>query len=379
MGARKRNARPAPPLLSACLIVRDEAEMLPDCLASIRSVADEIVVVDTGSTDGTPEIARRAGARVSHFAWCDDFAAARNAAPDQAHGRWVLQIDADERLTAPGGGPADGAALRRALASPPRQVLAADALRVPLRNVAEGVEGTVPLPRLFPRRADRRYVRRIHETPWPPELHARFSRLEGYELLHLGYAPDVQEKRGKADRNLRLSEMAVRERPEDADSHYYYGRELDRAGRPAEALAQFAEAWNRMPPWAAGSVTWWFTVVALGEAFNANGNAELVVGWVGQLLGQFPNVAHLHFLRGDALRLLGRHDEAVQELRRAIELPPGAAVWEPWTTKAFAWNAIGAVCEEQGRPDLAVPMYRESLTLGPTTFAEERLAALAAN
>ena len=371
------HSTPSGPLLSACLIVRDEAEMLPDCLASLRGIADEIVVVDTGSTDDTPEIARRAGAEVSHFEWCDDFAAARNAALAQAHGRWVLQIDADERLMAPGGRPPEGAALHRWLTDPPPEIMSVDAVLLPLRSVANGVEEVLPVLRLFQRRADRRYVRRIHETPFPPDTPGRFARFEGIEFLHLGYAPDIQIARGKNERNLRLCELAVVERPDDPEMHYYYGFELNRAGRKGEALSQFAVAWNRMPAWAVGSGTWWLTAVALGEAFNENGNAELVLGWAETLLQRFPNVAHLHFLRGDALRLLGRYDEAIVCLRTALALPPAGVAWEPWTTKPFSWNAIGAIAEQVGGLGEAREAYRWSLAIGPTTFAQERLAALA--
>ena len=68
------------PLLSAALIVRNEEHHLGDCLASIRDLADEVVIVDTGSTDGTVALAERMGATVHHHAWHDDFAAARNVA-----------------------------------------------------------------------------------------------------------------------------------------------------------------------------------------------------------------------------------------------------------------------------------------------------------
>ena len=87
-----------PPLLTAALIVRDESAFLADCLASLSGIVDETVVVDTGSTDDTPDIARSFGARLAHHRWADDFSQARNVSLDLARGDWILYIDADERL-----------------------------------------------------------------------------------------------------------------------------------------------------------------------------------------------------------------------------------------------------------------------------------------
>ena len=84
--------------LSAAMIVRDEAARLGGCLRSLCGLADEVVVVDTGSTDGTPELAAGLGACVIAFPWRDDFAAARNEALAHARGRWILYVDADERV-----------------------------------------------------------------------------------------------------------------------------------------------------------------------------------------------------------------------------------------------------------------------------------------
>jgi hypothetical protein len=86
--------------LSVLLIARDEEASLGRCLASVKEVAHQIIVVDTGSTDRTVEIAREHGAEVHAFEWCDDFAAARNAALEHARGDWVLVLDADEELPA---------------------------------------------------------------------------------------------------------------------------------------------------------------------------------------------------------------------------------------------------------------------------------------
>jgi len=88
--------------LSACLIVKNEEKHLDRCLASVKPIVDEIVVVDTGSIDRTVEIAEKYGAKIGHFEWCDDFAAARNESLKLATGDWALWIDADEELDSNG-------------------------------------------------------------------------------------------------------------------------------------------------------------------------------------------------------------------------------------------------------------------------------------
>ena len=97
--------------LSLCMIARDEASFLERCLASAAPHVDEIIVVDTGSTDGTVRVARAAGAEVSEFEWVDDFAEARNASLRAASGDWILLLDCDEVIAE-----RDWSALRDAVA-----------------------------------------------------------------------------------------------------------------------------------------------------------------------------------------------------------------------------------------------------------------------
>jgi hypothetical protein len=111
------------PLLTAALIVRDEEAVLGPCLDSLAGLVDEVVIVDTGSTDATVSIARAHGAQVLHQAWTGDFSAPRNRGLDHANGAWVLYIDADERVA-----PLDPNDLKARLATSP-----AMALRVLLR------------------------------------------------------------------------------------------------------------------------------------------------------------------------------------------------------------------------------------------------------
>ncbi len=86
------------PLLTASLIVKNEEAFLGGCLASLKGVVDEIVIVDTGSTDRSREIGESTGARLYEFSWTGDFSAARNRALDLSNGQWILYIDADERV-----------------------------------------------------------------------------------------------------------------------------------------------------------------------------------------------------------------------------------------------------------------------------------------
>ena len=104
---------PEKPMLSICMIVRDEETTLPRCLKSVQDVADEVIVVDTGSKDNTVSIARDFGAKVYHFEWRDDFAAARNESLKYASGDWIFQIDADEELL-----PGSISHLRKAMLNP---------------------------------------------------------------------------------------------------------------------------------------------------------------------------------------------------------------------------------------------------------------------
>ena len=89
---------PEEPTLSACMIVKNEEKLLPQCLESIKDAVDEIILVDTGSTDKTVKIAEKYGARVFHHPWRGDFSEARNYSLQQATCDWILVVDADEKL-----------------------------------------------------------------------------------------------------------------------------------------------------------------------------------------------------------------------------------------------------------------------------------------
>ncbi|MCA9538093.1 MAG: glycosyltransferase, partial [Myxococcales bacterium] len=156
LAAAERRGRPT---LSVCMIAKDEEAFIGDALASVRGVADQCVVVDTGSTDRTVEICRAAGAEVAFLPWAGDFSAARNASLDHATGDWILVLDADERLTARSRTPL------RAILEEYQDDSELRVVSVRIRNLArdgrflgDGFSG-----RLFRNRPELRFEGRVHE------------------------------------------------------------------------------------------------------------------------------------------------------------------------------------------------------------------------
>jgi tetratricopeptide (TPR) repeat protein len=251
---KHKQVQRARPTISLCVIARDEEALIGDCLASARAFVDEIMVLDTGSTDRTAEIARHHGARVETFQWRDDFAAARNAAIDVATGDWILMLDADERLQ-----PASGQVLRKFIASGPSGAIGF-ALRIESLVDIGSDEFRVSFhPRLFRRMDDLRYAGTIHEdliyVPDPARLVT--ARLATVCITHLGYRPDLIESRNKFERNRRLLMSAVAAGADDPLPWYYLGMDRVSADQPAEAAEYFRQSLSRSanrPHWSSVDV-----------------------------------------------------------------------------------------------------------------------------
>lgn len=220
------------PLLSAAMIVRDEESHLPVCLESIRSIVDEIVVVDTGSTDRTIEIARSFGARVEVHPWEGDFSAARNISLELARGTWILYIDADERVR-----PIPPGSLRARLR---------DASEIALRVRRRPLVGATPCWETRIWRSDPRirFARRIHERVDPAiaAVAAPDRRTIGevdLYLEHVGYDGDQTRKH---ERDLPLLRAQLAADPGDVFDWGHLSRALAGLGKPEEAEAALERA-----------------------------------------------------------------------------------------------------------------------------------------
>jgi glycosyltransferase involved in cell wall biosynthesis len=177
--------------LSFCAIVKNEAENLARCLASVKPYVDELIIVDTGSTDETIAIAQQYGAKVGHFEWCDDFAAARNYALSLISGEWVLTLDADEEL--------------RISDSNWRHQLLQDneaiAYTLELKEI-EADTSQFRTIRIFQNLPNLTYVGRYHESLYYQNQllcldHPQVGALNGVSAIHYGYTKEQLSAKAK--------------------------------------------------------------------------------------------------------------------------------------------------------------------------------------
>ncbi len=222
----------ARPLLSICMIVKNEEAVLERALASAAGMGAELIVVDTGSTDRTVEIALAAGAKVHHFAWIDDFSAARNFAFAQASGVWMLVLDADEELK-----PELRANVTRLLTT-----TTAAALRVPVvcLNDQGNVQMTMMSARIVRNGFGYGYEGRVHEIMTANIMRAggRIDDTNDLPLVHHGYTSAESARKDRQARNRKLLEASHRAAPDDPRYWHYLGLEL-RVQGDLEGAASF--------------------------------------------------------------------------------------------------------------------------------------------
>ncbi|MGI9522097.1 MAG: glycosyltransferase, partial [Hyphomicrobiaceae bacterium] len=225
--------------LSAAIIARNEEAYIGDCLASIRPLVDEVVVIDTGSTDITPDIVREHGAIMEHVEWCNDFAWARNIALDKANGDWILYVDADETVAVKDD-------ISPFLADP--SAIAGRVLFQASHRLTSYREY-----RLFRNRPDIRFRGKIHESV-VPDINAIVARGEGriidlpVEFTHHGYEGDLRHKHR---RNAPILNDAVKDDPTRVYLWYALGEALAGLGSYREAEAARRQALvliNERPP-----------------------------------------------------------------------------------------------------------------------------------
>ena len=356
---------PSRPRLSLCMILRNEARNLRRSLAPVARLFDEVVAVDTGSTDGTPELAASLGAKVIGIPWPDDFAAARNVSIREASGDYALWLDADNALR-----PEDVARLRSILEPRPRAVLWCTEVVVP-----DGER--LIQKRVFPLMEGVRFEGRVHEQlVHPPDL---ASILTPVEILHWGYA-DRASAREKGERNLRLLNEMASEKSEDFYVAYQLGRTLFNLRRFEQARvylekAATGEAADRNPSLARHAR---LLRAKNLERLGRPGEAARVLN---DLVRDWPSYGPAHLALARLSYAEERWSETEDILTRYLAAEPGdpvaggAAEQEDFT----AWMLLGRCLERLGRGVEAGQAFRRAARIRPDhpepALAQVELAA----
>lgn len=311
--------------LSQCMIVKNEEENIRQALSWAKNIAFEQIVVDTGSTDRTAEIAKEMGAKVYRFKWCDDFSAAKNYAIDQASGEWIAFLDADEYLSEE-----DAEKLMKTLEKIEKMkgIERPHFIRCSWVQLEEdGKPFSVSVQdRIFRNLPEIRYHGKIHEQIGLPggEDMVCWDEQKRLSIFHTGYAASVMRTRGKWQRNIELLKTEIRENPKDYGAWSYLGDAYVGLDKVQEAKKAYLKA---LEGGASAAISRWGYMNAgknlLKLYMNHPSLAEstLEVKGVAKQVG-YPEIDNpdVYFFLGLYYMKQGFFQEAYQEIKRALEL-----------------------------------------------------------
>jgi|GEM_PF-1284823 len=221
-------------LVTACLIVKDEAEMLAKTLPNLVNLVDEIILVDTGSSDNTIEIAKKIGAKVYGFKWIGDFSAARNESIKYAQGEWILWVDADEYIQEQ-----DYKKLKQELTNSKEigyQLKVTECREGELKPISFNLR-----PKLFKNNMGIHFERPINEQPYTKDGKAliSYSKPLDIPIFHWGCHLSKDKMEKKKYRNLELLKKAVENGGGDEAYHFLLGTNYKDLNQFSEAIKEF--------------------------------------------------------------------------------------------------------------------------------------------
>lgn len=364
--------------LSACMIVRDEQATLPRCLASFAAEVDELVVVDTGSTDRTVEIAESFGARVVHWPWRDDFAAARNVSLEHATGDWCLLVDADNVFPA-----GEIAKIRRSLGKPQIDAAGIDICAIEQHEAATvdasvedvlsgaGRAGDPNFAIMLARRAPHvRYRGIVHETLEPSVLEqGRRGGVLRARVVHYGSIQSERDARQKDARNERLLRRRLAANPADIEAAGYLALALLQVERPADAADVISAAWPSFLALSGPRIEGG-TRLAVARAISATCAEDWprVVETSAEARARVGAHPDLDFMAADALFALGDAESAIDHFG-AVIAERGSTVAQTMVPGARTWRAplgMARALFSLGRHDEALAAYDDAIAHAPS-------------
>lgn len=370
--------------LSFCIIVKNEEQNLSRCLSSVQNLVDEMIVLDTGSSDRTIEIATAFGAEVQSFNWCNDFSAARNESLKYAQGDWVLVLDADEVLV-----PEIVPVLKRAIEQD--EYLAFNLIR---QEVGAAQSPYSLISRLFRRHPEIWFTRPYHAmiddqviTLLQREPHWKIGSISEVAILHEGYQADVIAGRDKVNKARSIMEGFLATHPNDPyvcsklgalyvqigetskgvellerglatvedaateyELHYHLGSLYSELNAIDKAAQHYQEAIQQpiLPKLKLGAIN------NLASLLKDCGDLQTAQLLFEQALAIDSTFAITHCNLGATLKAMGQFTSAIEHYKRAIALNPNYAE---------AYQNLGVVLLKLGRVPESLAAFRTAIAL----------------
>ena len=278
--------------LSLCMITKNEEKNIKACLDSMVNIADEIIIVDTGSTDRTIEIAKSYGAKVFSYKWNDDFNEARNISLEKATKDWIIVLDGDEVLPKE-----DGKKLKNII-----NATSMEALYLRLENIVDNKSlGDAVVLRVFRNNKLYRFRNKMHEQViFSIEENGGKDKIQATNLkiLHYGYDPKIYNMVDKQKRNLKILESYPEE---DRDGYFYYsiGNEYSRANDINKSLEMYYKglgfARNNYPDKLPSYLP--YLILNISKSLASQKKYDEAINILSEFKNKYPNFRDLYFLQ----------------------------------------------------------------------------------
>lgn len=351
------------PTISLCMIVKNEEKFLAQCLQSVEGVVDEIVLVDTGSSDATLEIARSFKAKVFQHEWKEDFSDARNVSLKHASSEWILFLDADEVLN-----PKSAENFPEVLHCTKHFGYFFCIYNIKENGFILGRHYTV---RLFRNLKGVRFVGKIHEQV----LHLGTLACPGMSINHFGYDLGPATMKGKQERNIHLLQQILTGQGEDPEVRYHLanvhliGGEYEQAIEHATVGIELTEELKEK------NYLHLAIVQVLVEVYYRMGEWDKAEAWCRKALtirddfiDALYSLARIYRERNDHRKALLTY-YGFLEKKRLIDSDPERGFFfrclTSWGREAEVHNNLGGIFYENGNLDRAIEETRKAIALLP--------------
>jgi len=351
------------PKLSICLIIKNEEKYLSRCLSSVENVADEIIVVDTGSTDNSVAIARKFTHHIYNYKWENDFSAARNYGLDKASGDWILILDGDEEL-----GPNCAEALHNTINNND-----AEAYLLRIINYTENASALPLSPdlviRLFRNDPAHRYKGMINEqisdSIIAAKPDARIDIAEDVYIIHYGYLKGTMENQNKLKRRIDWLTKAVTNDPENLLDRFQLAMGYYMSGDLKSALAHFLFIYNKVNLEKLYAPRLMRKIVL---CLYYQGKPKEALQFIDNELSRtFPDMGDLYYLKGIICKDLGYYAQSYESFRELLTLPSQPPHYSSiyCQHKYKIYYLLGGLAEYFMDKEQALSYYLESLKQNP--------------